>query len=159
MYHPGDNPGANLCLSKSTPINMLLESGGICGRLTCDLPLGCLQGGSTRTPKPKTRIPESPDLGCRLRASGGTPRVYATRNLSLTIYFYIHIYIEKYISVSIYIFIRTHTYTKTMNMNRRRARCRAALFAPPPRLGRHPPCVITQASKYTSQKWRFGVFC
>ena len=32
-------------VSLVTPIQMPPESGGICGRLTYDLPLGCLQGG------------------------------------------------------------------------------------------------------------------
>ena len=32
-----------------------------------------------------------------------------------------------------------------MNIKRRRARFRAALFAPLPRLGRHPPCVLPEA--------------
>jgi len=43
--HPGGNPGANKWFLESTPIRMPPESGGICGRLTQDLPLGYLQGG------------------------------------------------------------------------------------------------------------------
>ena len=40
----GGNPGANGWFLESTPIQMLPRSGGICGRLTEDLPLGYLQG-------------------------------------------------------------------------------------------------------------------
>jgi hypothetical protein len=39
--HTGGNPGANEWLFSQLPP----ESGGICGRSTPDLPLGCLQGG------------------------------------------------------------------------------------------------------------------
>jgi len=40
----GGNPGANSWFLWSTPIQMLPPGGSICGRLTRDLPLGCLQG-------------------------------------------------------------------------------------------------------------------
>ena len=46
VYRPGGNPGANRCFFNSTPTQMLPPGGSICGRLTEDLPLGCLQGGS-----------------------------------------------------------------------------------------------------------------
>ena len=42
---PGGNPGAYRWFLQSTPLQFPPESGGICGRLTSDLPLGCLQGG------------------------------------------------------------------------------------------------------------------
>ena len=42
--HPGGNPGANRWFLLSSPIQMPPELGGICGRLTGDLPLGSLQG-------------------------------------------------------------------------------------------------------------------
>ena len=44
-HHPGDNPGANRWFLESTPIQMLPPEGSICGKLTSDLPLGCLKGG------------------------------------------------------------------------------------------------------------------
>ena len=47
--HPGDNPGANRWIRQSTPIRMLPPGGSICGRLTYDFPLGCLQGGYPRS--------------------------------------------------------------------------------------------------------------
>ena len=46
--HPGGNPGANRWFLESAAIQMPPESGGICGRLTRDLPLGWLQGGRYR---------------------------------------------------------------------------------------------------------------
>ena len=42
---PGGDPGADRWFLESTPIQMLPPEGSICGRLTRDLPLGCLQGG------------------------------------------------------------------------------------------------------------------
>ena len=48
VNRPGGNPGANRWFLKSTPIQMPPESGVICGTLTQDLPLGCLQGGPAR---------------------------------------------------------------------------------------------------------------
>ena len=48
--HPGDNPGANRWFLKSASIQMPPPGGGICGRLTQDLLLGCLQGGYGRGP-------------------------------------------------------------------------------------------------------------
>ena len=49
VHHPGDSPGANRWFLKSTPIQILPAGGGICGRLSPDLPLGCLQGGFRAT--------------------------------------------------------------------------------------------------------------
>ena len=46
--HTGDNLEANRKSLKSTPTQMLTPGGSICGRLTSDLPLGCLQGGWAR---------------------------------------------------------------------------------------------------------------
>ena len=43
--HPEDNPWANRFPIWSTPSQTLPPGGSICGRLTQDLPLGCLQGG------------------------------------------------------------------------------------------------------------------
>ena len=43
--HPGGNPGANRWFLWSTPMQMLPLGGSISGRLTKDLPLGCLQEG------------------------------------------------------------------------------------------------------------------
>ena len=43
--HPGDNPEANIWFLYPTLIQMLPPGGSVCGRLTSDLPLGCLQGG------------------------------------------------------------------------------------------------------------------
>jgi len=40
-----NHPGANRWFLESTPIQMLPPGGGICGRLTYDLPLDYLQGG------------------------------------------------------------------------------------------------------------------
>jgi hypothetical protein len=45
---PGGNPGANGWFLESTPIQMPPRRGGICGRLTQDLPSARLQGGSLR---------------------------------------------------------------------------------------------------------------
>ena len=45
VAHPGDNSGANRWFLKLTPVQMLPLGGSICGRLTKNLPLGCLQGG------------------------------------------------------------------------------------------------------------------
>ena len=54
-HHPGDSPGASRWFLKSTPIRMPFPGGGI-GRLTLDLPLGCLQGELLFT----RRCPEAP---------------------------------------------------------------------------------------------------
>ena len=43
--HPGDIPGENRWFLQSTPIQMLPQRGSICGRLTSNSLLGCLQGG------------------------------------------------------------------------------------------------------------------
>ena len=43
LHHPGGNPGAFKWFLESTPIPMPPGSGGICGRLTYDLPPGCPQ--------------------------------------------------------------------------------------------------------------------
>ena len=48
-HHPGDNPGENRWSVGSTPVQMLPPRGSNCGRLPCDLPLGCLQGGMERS--------------------------------------------------------------------------------------------------------------
>ena len=45
VNHPGGNQGANRWFLWSTPIQMPPELGGICRRLTYDLPLGCVQVG------------------------------------------------------------------------------------------------------------------
>ena len=45
VHHPGGDPRANEWFLQSTPIHMLPPGGSICGRLTSDLPLCCLQGG------------------------------------------------------------------------------------------------------------------
>ena len=42
---PWRQPRGKLMFSESTPTQMLPPGGSICGRLTEDLPLGCLQGG------------------------------------------------------------------------------------------------------------------
>ena len=49
--HPADNPGANMWFLSSIPLQMPPESGVICGRLTQDLPLGCLQSGCAFPPE------------------------------------------------------------------------------------------------------------
>jgi len=49
---PGGDPGAKRSFLSSTPIHMLPRRGSICGRLTYDLPLGCLQGGACATSHP-----------------------------------------------------------------------------------------------------------
>ena len=46
-HHPGGNPGANWSFLQSTSIQVPPESGGICGIVDQDLPLGYLQGGHT----------------------------------------------------------------------------------------------------------------
>ena len=47
---PWRHPVANRWFLLSTPIQMLPPGGSICGRLTQYLPMGCLQGGSTKHP-------------------------------------------------------------------------------------------------------------
>jgi len=59
LPHPGGNPGANRWFLRSTPIQMPQESGGICGRLTYDLPLGFLQRGGSPSAAPRG-LPVSP---------------------------------------------------------------------------------------------------
>ena len=54
--HPGDNPWANGWFLLSTLIQMLPPGGSVFGRLTSDLPLGCLQGGEVqRRGRPRSR--------------------------------------------------------------------------------------------------------
>ena len=77
-HRPGGNPGANGWFLQSTPIQMPPKSGGICGRLTYDLPLGCLQGGcSDADPQaPPTPTPDHGTPSVRLSAvvhPGGNP--------------------------------------------------------------------------------------
>ena len=52
------DPGANRWFLKSTPIQMPPQSGGICGRMTEDLPLGCLRGGLLTWPRGGARTPK-----------------------------------------------------------------------------------------------------
>jgi hypothetical protein len=44
VNRPGGNPRAKRQILISTPIQMLPRRGSICGRLTRDFPMGCLQG-------------------------------------------------------------------------------------------------------------------
>jgi len=48
QIRPWGNSGAKLKFLESTPIQMLSPGGSIRGKLTQDLPLGCLQGGGGR---------------------------------------------------------------------------------------------------------------
>ena len=48
---PGGNPGANGWFLDSTPIQMPARRGGICARLTQDLPSTRLQGGCSAAPR------------------------------------------------------------------------------------------------------------
>jgi len=84
IVHPGGNPGANWWFIESTPMQMPPvestpmqmppESGGICGRLTQDLPLGYFQGG--------LQIGQPPAWQCVIQNSTPHPEVELRANLN-----------------------------------------------------------------------------
>ena len=58
--HPGDNPGANRCFFLPNFVLMPPPGGSICGRLTSDLPPGCLKCGRGEEDAFVCRSPSQP---------------------------------------------------------------------------------------------------
>jgi len=94
---PWRQPSGKSTFLVSTPLQTPSESGGICGRLTSNFPLGYLQGGFGAKTSPVSPVYETwvegPDLGPPERRAPAA-----------------HIYICIYIYIHMFIYIHLHMY-------------------------------------------------